>query len=80
MHMVNKFKVAGKHWRECRSFNSLLEYEDLEHVYLIYIKSINSWNDGLGRVIYMKYNLNYMFFVNLFLSFVWWVLVDTIFT
>ena len=49
MHMVNNFKVAGKYWRGCRSFNSLHEYEDLEQVYLTYVKSINSWDDGLGR-------------------------------
>ena len=29
------------------SFNSLLEYEDLEQIYLTYIKSINSRYDGL---------------------------------
>ena len=30
IHMVNNFKVAGKYWRGCRSFNSLHEYEDYE--------------------------------------------------
>ena len=44
-NMVNNFKVLGKYWRGCRSFNSLHEYEDLEQVYLTCIKSINSWND-----------------------------------
>ena len=61
MHMVNNFKVTEKYWRGCRPFNSLHEYEDLEWVYLTYTKSINSWNDGLGRVpsfIYMKCNSN----------------------
>ena len=50
MHMVNNFKVAGKYWRGCKSFNSLHEYEDLEQVYLTYIESNNSWIGGLGRV------------------------------
>ena len=47
---MHNFKAAGKHWRGCRSFNSLHEYEDLQQVYLTYIKDINSWYDGLGQV------------------------------
>ena len=38
------FKVAGKYWRGCRSFDSLHEYEDLEQVFA------GSWNEGLGRL------------------------------
>ena len=49
MHMVNNFKVARKYWIECRFFNYSHEHEDLEQVYLTYIKGINSWT-GLGRV------------------------------
>ena len=49
MHIVDDLRVAGKYWRGYRLFNSLHEYADLEQVYLTYIKSINSWFDGLGR-------------------------------
>ena len=83
MDMVNNFKVTGKYWRRCRSFDSLHEYEDLEQVYLTYIKSINSWNDGLGRVSSFTWNIiriTCFCLINIFFSFVWRVLEDTVLT
>ena len=57
MHMTNNFKVAGKYWKTGRSFSYLHEYEDLAQVYLTYIESNNSWNDGLGWVSWCTWNI-----------------------
>ena len=83
MHIVDNFKVAGKYWSGGRSFDFLHEYECLEQVYLTYIKTINSWNDGLGRVSWFAWNIiriTCFCLINIFFSFVWGVFVDTIFT
>ena len=83
MHMVDNFKVAGKYWRGWRFFNSLYEYEDLEQVYLTYVKTINSWNDGLGWVSSFAWSIIQItcFCLScIFFSFVWRVHVDTTFT
>ena len=52
---------------------SLHEYEDLERAYLTYIKSINSWNDGLGRVssfTWIIVQITCFYVINIFFSFV----------
>ena len=82
LHMVNNSKVAGKYWRGCTSFNSLHEYEDLEQVYLTYIKRINSWDDGLGRLCWFTWNIiriTCFWSTDFFCNFAWRVLVYTSF-